>query len=303
MAVPWLVSSGFTVSFAALVSKLWRLNQIFSAAQRDTRLQVTEKDVIKPFVVLFGLNFVLLLAWTIVDPLRFVRLSADDNLLATAEDLETYGACQSENKGLLAFGVPLLVVNIGALIFACIQAYRARGISDEYSESKYLAFAVGSWFEVVLVGIPLLVIVDSNPTASYFVKASMIFIVSMSLLLLIYVPKFLFILQKEKVRNRGSTTTMSGVSGLSHASQTDQHHSSIASTTASYGLRVVSNRNTPADVGKDEYEGLKQALAACQARIEELEKEKRNTSIINEVSSAEMEKESTSLANSDESER
>jgi len=114
----------------------------------------------RPFVVLFGLNFALLLAWSLVDPLRFVRLSADDNSVATAADVETYGACRSENKGLQAFGIPILVVNIGALILACIQAYRARGISDEYSETKYLAIAVGSWFEVVLVGIPLLVIVD-----------------------------------------------------------------------------------------------------------------------------------------------
>jgi len=48
MAVPWLVSTGFTISFAALVSKIWRLNQLFSAARSCTRLKVTEKDVMKP---------------------------------------------------------------------------------------------------------------------------------------------------------------------------------------------------------------------------------------------------------------
>lgn len=47
-----------------------------------------------------------------------------------------------------------------ALSLLVIQAYKARHISMEFSESKYLAIAVGSWFEVVLVGIPLLALVN-----------------------------------------------------------------------------------------------------------------------------------------------
>ena len=68
MAVPWLVSLGFTISFAALFAKIWRVNQVMSAAKKFTRIKVTEKDVIKPFLILFVLNFVLLLAWQLVDP-------------------------------------------------------------------------------------------------------------------------------------------------------------------------------------------------------------------------------------------
>ena len=53
--------------------------------------------------------------------LRFVRLSVYDNDVATDDDTETYGACRSDNKGLQAFGIPILIVNILALVMACVQ--------------------------------------------------------------------------------------------------------------------------------------------------------------------------------------
>lgn len=228
-------------------------------------------------MILFGLNFVLLLAWTLVDPLRFVRLATDDNSVATEDDVETYGACRSENKGLQSFGIPLLVVNIGALVLACIQAYRARGISDEYSESKYLAIAVASWFEVCLVGIPLLIIVDSNPTASYFLKASMIFIVSISLLLLVYLPKFFLMRKKRKEKENKANRSQA---------YTSHSAASSASSIQESGLRIVSAvpfvSHSTSEAKEEEYEKLKNELVACKEKIDKLEKERRNTSMISE---------------------
>ena len=74
MATPWLASVGFVTTFSALFSKVYRINKIFGASNTFKKIKVTEKDVVKPFCVLFSLNFIVLLCWTLVDPLVWTRL-------------------------------------------------------------------------------------------------------------------------------------------------------------------------------------------------------------------------------------
>jgi len=47
--------------------------------------------------------------------------------------------------------------------------------------------------QVCLVGVPVLFLVEANPPAFFLVLSSIIFLVSMSLLLLIFVPKVLLV--------------------------------------------------------------------------------------------------------------
>ena len=44
-------------------------------------------------------------------------------------------------------------------------------------------------FQISIVGVPLLILVYNDPTAYYFLWTSMIFVVSTTILLLIFVPK------------------------------------------------------------------------------------------------------------------
>lgn len=72
-SVPWLIAIGFSVAFSALGSKIWRLNRLMKAASGFKRITIKVKDVMVPFFTLLGINIVLLLVWTVVDPLRWVR--------------------------------------------------------------------------------------------------------------------------------------------------------------------------------------------------------------------------------------
>lgn len=168
MAIPWLFSIGFTVSQSALFSKLWRINKLFNAPQ-IRRMQVQEKDVLGPFVLLFGVNFTLLLVFTLVDPLYFERKTVN------GEAWNTYGVCTTEGAGDTLFGL-IVAVNLSALFIACYQAYKARNVSDEFSESRNLGIAMFSWVQLLIVGIPVIFLIDAdNPTARYFIVASLIF--------------------------------------------------------------------------------------------------------------------------------
>jgi hypothetical protein len=182
MAVPWLLSLGFTAAMSALFSKLWRIHRLFRASHRH--VVVLPKDVITPFAVMFSLNFAALLIWTLVSPLRFQRFQIDGN------NWNSYGTCRSEDE---TFGnvITAVVVSINAacLLFASYTAFLVRDIGEEFAESKSLMLALFSWLQLFVVAGPMLFLIDQdNVTADYFLKVGVIFAICMSMLGFIFVP-------------------------------------------------------------------------------------------------------------------
>ena len=219
MSSPWLISTGFAITFSALFSKLWRLNKLMQSAGRFRKVTVTERDVLAPFAVVFSLNFLLMLLWTLLDPLRWVRVPID------GAEWNTYGTCRSEGNVGLIFLILIVLIDFSALALACLQAYRARNVSTEYSESKYIGVAVLSWLQVMLVGMPLIFLVSENPTASYFLKVVIIFIISMSTLIFMFVPKMIYL--KKKKANGGQSVRSGFQSSIASSVSVTDHPSTL----------------------------------------------------------------------------
>ena len=77
MSIQWLAFSGFTCIFAALYSKMWRVNQPFRRRTQYARVQVSETNVLGPLVTLMTCNTIVLVCWTAIDPLSYVRQDHD----------------------------------------------------------------------------------------------------------------------------------------------------------------------------------------------------------------------------------
>jgi gamma-aminobutyric acid type B receptor len=116
----------------------------------------------------------------------------------------------------------LVAVNLGALLFANIQAYKARSIQSEFSESKYIALVVAGMMQVSLVGLPVLLLTVDNPPVYYLLRILLVFVITLAIIGLIFVPKML---HKPKENGRqvvvsygtpsadgGATSTLSRVS-------------------------------------------------------------------------------------------
>lgn len=164
------------------------------------RLKVSERDVLLPFAVMFSSNLLLLLLWTVLDPLTWDRISITET--------ESYGTCvTSDNGAWKAILIVLGIVNGTALVLANVEAYKARQITTEYGESKHIAMIMGSILQVIIVGLPLMFLVDDNPAASYFIKSSIVFVICMSTLTLIFVPKIITWFKKKDARKLAATMT------------------------------------------------------------------------------------------------
>ena len=160
MAFPWLLSVGFSTIFAALFAKVWRLNKVMTHAQSLRRVKVKVKDVLMPFFVLMGTNLILLVLWTVVSPRVWVRTDPDENY-------KSYGYCESGDAAKVFLGL-IAVVNIAALVLANVQAFRARNISTEFSESFWIGMVMVCILQALVLGIPLLIIVDNSIVAGMF---------------------------------------------------------------------------------------------------------------------------------------
>ena len=189
MAAPFLFSIGFTIAFSALFAKTNRINQLFDNAITFQRVQIRAKDVVLPLVVLLTCNIVLLSVWAALYPLEWSRITLSEDQYGRSSS--SIGKCTSEK--VWPFLGPIIAINGVALIIALFEAYRARKIDTRYSEAKYIALAVLSIFQVTFIGIPLMFITRDDTTAYFFVSICIVFVTSMSTLLLIFVPKLYYI--------------------------------------------------------------------------------------------------------------
>lgn len=189
MSVPWLASVGFVITFSALYSKTRRVNMIFHQNTAFGRVKVSERDVLVPFIVLLSLNVIILALWTFIDPLTYTRFD-EYGRDGWNRVISTYGVCQSDNQEY--FLVPLAIVNIGVLVLANWQAYEARDIEAEFSETKYIGVCMASMLQAMITGIPVLFIVKDLPQAYYVVLVLLIFIICMVILMVMFVPKIVF---------------------------------------------------------------------------------------------------------------
>jgi gamma-aminobutyric acid type B receptor len=157
MAIPWLYSVGFSITFGTLFAKIRRVYGIFaeahrSAAMRDVnstrRAYTSYQDTVSTIGKVLLLDVVILVLWTSAYPLHWKRdIIRQDQFGFT---LESQGNCTSENWR--PFLGALVALHITLCIIACYMCYVSRNIPSRYSEHKYLTIAMVSNLQVFAIG-------------------------------------------------------------------------------------------------------------------------------------------------------
>lgn len=142
-----------------------------------------------------------MVVWTIIDPMYWSR-----SRRWGSDDFTSYGSCVvGTGPTSIAMAASVLAINLSAVVMAMLQAYKARNISTEFSESRYVALAMLSIFQVMVVGVPLVFLVQDNPRAQFFVLTGIITVVCMSVLLLIFVPKIQIVRRSDRTDSTNSS--------------------------------------------------------------------------------------------------
>ncbi|KAL7543364.1 hypothetical protein ACHAXR_013073 [Thalassiosira sp. AJA248-18] len=185
MALPWLFSMGFSIVFSALFAKIWRIKLVFGAAQRMRPKKVEVKDVAFIMIGVIMIQVVILLCWQLIDPMMWER----EVLLSDANGypLQSYGHCVSDNAG--RFQIPLLSFDGLMLLYSLYLCFITRNVPSDFQEGTWIAAAVLSIIQILILAIPILIVVGSNNNAYYFVRATVLFLVSCTVNSLIFFPK------------------------------------------------------------------------------------------------------------------
>ena len=219
--VPVLFHIGWCITFAALFAKTRRVNLVMNQP-RFHRVTVKAKEMFAPMAVLLSSNLLILGLWIGLDPYRSERETTEFD--SFNRPIVSEGKCRSDRGW--AFTAPLLVVNLGVMLTAVQQLYKARKISTDFAETDWVARALHSILVVSLVGIPVIVLVEDDPTTHFFVTSAIIFVICASLVGFIFVPKML-----QKSLETGNTLEDAGCSNRSIG-----QNQSIQ-----FGLRVLEN--------------------------------------------------------------
>lgn len=186
MSTWWLFGIGFALAFSALFAKVRRIHLILKNAQRFNRVVVKPKNVMKVMVGVVGVEVLVLLLWQLLDPLKWTRTVTLQSDLGYA--VESVGVCRSDNSA--PYMATLGVFNLGLLLYAIWLCYITRSISSDFNESRWITASVISIFQILILATPVMVIVRDYPSANYCVTVCVLFLMSMSTMCLIFVPKF-----------------------------------------------------------------------------------------------------------------
>lgn len=171
------------------------------------RIKLEGFDIIKPLLIIGGINVIILMTWNITDPVVWVRSPVNEEpITLNMGDTATYGYCNSDHYRVY-LGM-LIGINYVFSVVALVQAYECRKISTDYGEFLWIFAALVAIVQVWTIGLPLLKLLDDDPRAVFFVKVGVVFLTSTSTQLFIFLPKIGYLrqaLQYPKSDDQGHT--------------------------------------------------------------------------------------------------
>lgn len=111
--------------------------------------------------------------------------------------------------------IALAVLHLIVLMISGWESYKARNLSTEFSESRYVFRALLSTLAVTFVGLPLVFLVEDNPNALYFVTSAIIFVTSTAILVLTFGPKMRQLYELKKGDTGIKDSSKTGSAGAS----------------------------------------------------------------------------------------
>jgi len=224
MAFPWLAFVGFTLTYGALLTKLWRVNRVLQFARR----KIDIKHVAWPMAILVGCAVLVLSLWTALDPLQWERKEIDS---VTGESV---GLCSCD--GAARFAAPLYAIMLIPTVSTLFMAWKTKDVDDMYSESRWIFAMIVVQLQVLLFSIPIIVVLsDSSTDGRYIGQSLLIWSIPMSTLCLIIGPKvvaYYRTVHDSSRHLRGASHGKVHVSGLRLA---EQHSSRPTSSQKSRG--------------------------------------------------------------------
>lgn len=214
---PWFFFVGHVLMFCALFTKLWRVDRVL----QFRRKAVTISSALWPLLAFLGITVSVLVAHTALDPLVWVREVIKE------VPVETYGSCTSEH--VWAWFGPLAGIIFVSEILTMFFAWKTADIPEDFRDSEAVMYACFAQIQAWAVGLPMLAVLGtSSADATYFGRIFLIWIFSVSSVVVVVGPKILKAVKLRRnpeLKHKGGRVSVTGLyqpdgTGTTHAGTT-----------------------------------------------------------------------------------
>ncbi|XP_006611611.1 gamma-aminobutyric acid type B receptor subunit 1 isoform X3 [Apis laboriosa] len=224
----WMLSTGFTLAFGAMFSKVWRVHRLTTKTKADqAKLFMAKQKVssiqkkIQPWKLytmvsgLLAVDIVLLVCWQVLDPLQrkmetfpLEQPPFGDDDARIRPELEH---CESTHNNIwlgLIYSYKGII-----LVFGLFLAYETRSIKvKQINDSRYVGMSIYNVVVLCLITAPVTMVIASQQDASFaFVALAIIFCCFLSMAL-IFVPKVIEVIRHPKDKAESKYNTDVGMS-------------------------------------------------------------------------------------------
>lgn len=264
----YLLTIGFGLTFSALFAKTFRVNTILRSSMQFRRVQLSFRDFLYPVVVMLLINVVLLLLLTVFGSIEYEQVAMSQDKYG--RDNEVLGRCVYNNDA-IPFVITIVIVNISMVFLALLQAWRARHMSTEFAESKFIGHALFICFLIGIFAYPVRRITSDNPNATTFINTVIISVFSASTLCFIFIPKVIH--QNSSMKKKTRKTNFNIHSSIAtNGSVLERREQSIESSdepeSNGFGERILTTK--PQELLVAENQTLEKELAAMSKRAGKL---------------------------------
>ncbi|GBG32275.1 Metabotropic glutamate receptor-like protein E [Hondaea fermentalgiana] len=181
MAQPWFYGLGFALTYCSMIVKLRRVAKVFKSAASLKKVKGVSLRVTLMFLVgLLSVEVLLLMLWTVIDPLKFERPDEDP----------LNGSCKSPLAS--TFVGLLAAYHLSLLFYGANLSYQCRKVNGVFAETKYLSLAMIGNLQVLLLALPVIILTADDAGTSIFIRSIAVFLNDLSTTLLIFGPKMYF---------------------------------------------------------------------------------------------------------------
>nr|XP_036215700.1 gamma-aminobutyric acid type B receptor subunit 1 [Bactrocera oleae] len=211
----WLLTTGFTLAYGAMFSKVWRVHRFTTKAKTDPKKKVEPWKLYTMVSGLLSVDLVILFAWQIFDPLqRILETFPLEDPVLTSDDIKIRPElehCESHHNSMwlgLVYGFKGLI-----LVFGLFLAYETRSIKvKQINDSRYVGMSIYNVVVLCLITAPVGMVIASQQDASFaFVALAVIFCCFLSMLL-IFVPKVIEVIRHPMDKAESKYNPDSGIS-------------------------------------------------------------------------------------------
>jgi hypothetical protein len=198
-----------TIAIASLMAKSYRISIIFNNS-KFRRVTASASRFLLLVVVVFIVECSILIAWTIVAPLEFVRVL--DFVDQYGYPVSSHGACLGPAPASGIFVGVLCGLHAVQVLVTMRVTQRLTRVPVRFQETRWINIAALSMGQLYLIGLPSAAAVYGSPLGRFLVFSSVVFFSCLAILAAIFYPKYMMKNYGEEYFNSSDPSTFSPMS-------------------------------------------------------------------------------------------